>query len=101
MMVGCHSVICKVYLIEFACNLTLFSLFVQTLNPILSLIHVHVFMCVYQGFIWGQILGGTYTSVYTYVYTHTCSMALRSAYLSMILKTILMHAACISGFLTE
>ena len=54
------------------------------------------------GFYLGSnVWGGTYTSVYTYVYTHTCSVALHSAYYSMILKTTLMHAACISGFLTD
>ena len=112
-MAGCHNVICKVCLIEFACNLTLFSLFVWTLNPSLSLIHVHVCMCVcvidycmclYQGFIWGQIFGGNlhiclYVCIYTHVQrgaaqrilfndiknlTHACSIHIRFSYRIML-----------------
>ena len=49
-----------------------------------------------------KFLGGTYTSVCMYVYTHMRGATwCKHNVVYSILKTTLMHAACISGFLSE
>ena len=53
-----------------------------------------------SGFYMGSnFWGGTYTSVYTYVCTHQCGAARHMCI--QLLETTLMHAAYISGFLSE